>query len=85
MLSLHTSRKILALVGLLAALVPATAWAVELRDAELVAGGEPVLQNGAGTVRLEDLRIGRVGPTVFLPEPARCGSSVPARVSWRCW
>ncbi len=69
MLSLHTSRKILALVGLLAALVPATALGVELRDAELVAGGEPVLQNGSGTVRLEDSRLGRLGPPVFVPEP----------------
>ena len=70
MLSLHTSRKILALVGLMAALVPATALGVELRDAELVAGGEPVLQNGAGTVRFEDARLGRPGPRVlFVPEP----------------
>lgn len=36
--------------------------AVELRDAELVAGGSPVLQNDTGTVRLEDARLGRVGP-----------------------
>ncbi len=56
-------------MGLLAALVPATALAVELRDAELVASGSPVLQNGAGTVRLEDSRLGRLGPPVFVPEP----------------
>ncbi len=68
-MSLRRSRKILALVGLLAALVPASALAVELRDAELVAGGEPVLQNGSGTVRLEDARLGRLGPPVFVPEP----------------
>ena len=55
--------------SLLALLVPNAASAVELRDAELVAGGNPVLQNGAGTVRLEDARLGRVGSTVFVPEP----------------
>ena len=43
--------------------------ATELRDAELVAGGSPVLQNGTGTVRLEDGRLGRLGPLVFVPEP----------------
>jgi hypothetical protein len=42
---------------------------LELRDAELVAGGSPVLQNGAGTVRIEDARLGRLGPAVFVPEP----------------
>jgi hypothetical protein len=56
-------------LSLLALLVTATASAVELRDAELVAGGNPVLQNAGGTVRLEDARLGRVGPTVFVPEP----------------
>lgn len=43
--------------------------AVELRDAEIVAGGSPVLQNGTGTVRLEDPRLGRVGSSVLVPEP----------------
>jgi hypothetical protein len=43
--------------------------AVELRDAELVAGGSPVLQNDTGTVRIEDARLGRLGPPVFVPEP----------------
>jgi len=56
-------------MSLLALLLPATAFGIELRDAELVAGGNSVLQNGAGTVRLEDSRLGRVGPTVFVPEP----------------
>ena len=59
----------LALVGLLVALAAGTASAIELRDAELVAGGSPVLQNGTGTVRLEDARLGRLGPPVFVPEP----------------
>ena len=59
----------LALVGLLVALAAGTASAVELRDAELVAGGSPVLQNDTGTVRLEDARLGRLGPPVFVPEP----------------
>jgi hypothetical protein len=53
-------------VGLLGLLVASGAGAVELRDAELVASGSPVLQNGTGTVRLED---GRLGPPVPLPEP----------------
>jgi hypothetical protein len=43
---------------------------VQLLDAELVAAGSPVLQNGTGTVRLEDARLGRLGPIVFVvPEP----------------
>ena len=58
---------ILALV--LSLLLPSVAAAVELRDGELVAGGSPVLQNGTGTVRLEDARLGRLGPPVFVPEP----------------
>jgi hypothetical protein len=63
----RTAPIILVVVGLLAPLTAATAWAVELRDAELVAAGSPVLQNGTGTVRLEDGRLGR--PAVPLPEP----------------
>ena len=69
MLSLLPLKKILVRVALMALLIPATAGAIELRDAELVAGGNPVLQNGAGTVQLENARLGRVGPTVFVPEP----------------
>lgn len=54
---------------LLAALLfPAAAAAVELHDAELVAGGSPVLRNAGGTVRLEDARLGSLG-TVVVPEP----------------
>ena len=49
--------------------VAGTGSATELHDAELVAGGSPVLQNGAGTLRLEDPRLGRPGPAVFVPEP----------------
>ncbi len=68
MRSLYGLTKILAQVGLLATLVPATAWAVELRGAELVAGGSSVLQNATGSVRLEDPRLGRLAPIV-VPEP----------------
>jgi len=64
----NTLTKFLAQLGMLVALVPGAARAVELRDAELVVGGSPVLQNGAGTVLLEDSRLGRLGP-VFIPEP----------------
>lgn len=60
---------LIAVLGLLAVLAAGTASAVELRDAELVASGSPVLENGAGTVRLEDPRLGRVGPTILVPEP----------------
>ena len=60
---------LIAIVGLAAALAAGTASAIELRDAELVAGGSPVLQNGTGTVRLEDPRLGRVGPLILVPEP----------------
>jgi len=60
---------LIAMAGLVAALAAGTASAVELRDAELVASGSPVLQNGAGTVRLEDSRLGRVGPRILVPEP----------------
>lgn len=63
-------RTLIALVGLLAPLATGTASAVELRDAELVAGGSPVLQNGTGTVRLEDSRLGRPGlSSILVPEP----------------
>jgi hypothetical protein len=58
-----------ALVGFLIPLAAGMASGVELRDAELVPGGSPVLQNGAGTVRLEDARLGRLGPPTFVPEP----------------
>jgi hypothetical protein len=60
---------VLALVGSVGVLPAGTAPAVELRDAELVAGGAPALQKGAGTVRLEDSRRGRPGPPVFVAEP----------------
>lgn len=55
---------------LVSLLLPGATAAVELRDGELVAGGSPVLQNGTGTVRLEDARLGRLGPPVFVPEPS---------------
>ena len=64
---LHSATKILVLTCLLALLLPASAGAVELRDAELVAGGSPVIENGAGTVRLEDGRLGTL--PVPVPEP----------------
>jgi hypothetical protein len=58
----------LALLGALLALGAASA--VELRDAELVAAGSPVLQNAAGTLRLEQGRLDAVGRRVFVvPEP----------------
>ena len=43
---LRSGAKVLSLMSLLALLLPATAVAVELRDAELLAGGNAVLQNG---------------------------------------
>jgi hypothetical protein len=64
---LLAATKILALACLLALFLPANAGAVELRDAELVAGGSPVIENGEGTVRLEDGRLGTV--SVPVPEP----------------
>jgi hypothetical protein len=66
---LRPGAKVLSLVSLMAVLLPATAFAVELRDAELVAGGNAIFQNGLGTVRLEGARLGRVAKTVFVPEP----------------
>jgi hypothetical protein len=52
-------------------LFAASVAAIELRDAELVAGGTPVLQNVSGSVRLLDPRLGRMAPPVlFVPEPA---------------
>ena len=69
MRSPHPATKILVLTCLLALLLPASAGAVELRDAELVAGGSPVIQNGAGTVRLEDGRLGTLPVPVAVPEP----------------
>jgi hypothetical protein len=67
MASLSPTKRILAFACLLALLLPASAGAVELRDAELVAGGSSVLQNGGGTVRLEDGRLGTL--SVPVPEP----------------
>jgi hypothetical protein len=61
--------KILALACLLGLFVPASAGAVELRDAELVAGGSPVLENEARTVRVEDGRLGTLPVPVAVPEP----------------
>jgi len=56
-------------VCLLALLLPASAGAVELRDAELVAGGSSVLENDGSTVRLEDGRLGTLPVPVAVPEP----------------
>ena len=56
-------------LGLLALLVAGTSSAVELRDAELMAGAARTLQNGTGTVRLEDARLGSLSPPIFVPEP----------------
>jgi hypothetical protein len=69
MKSLSPAKRTLALAFLLALLLPASAGAVELRDAELVAGGSSVLQNGGGTVRLEDGRLGTLPVPVAVPEP----------------
>lgn len=66
MLSLRTPFEVLVAVGL-TTFVCASGGAIELRDAGLVSGGAPVLQNGSGTVRLEDGRVGR--PAVPLPAP----------------
>ncbi len=60
---------ILALVGLLAPLAAGTASAVELRDAELVAAGSPVIQNGSGTVQIVDSRMSRLSRGIYIPEP----------------
>jgi len=65
------------LLGLLTALESGTASAVEVRDAEIVAGGFPVLQNGSGTVRLVDARMGRLSPPIFVPEPGVFMQLVP--------
>ena len=70
MLSLGPTLKMLGLLGLLALLVPATAGATELLEAKVTAGAAPVLQNGGGTVRLEQLQVNAVGHrTFFVPEP----------------
>lgn len=58
---------------MLALALPSAASAIELRDANLLAGGNAVLENVGGTIRLEDARLGRVGPTVFVPEPGALG------------
>jgi hypothetical protein len=58
------------------AFLPVAASSIELRDAELVSGGSAVLQDQSGTVRLEDARLGRIGPTTYLPEPGALGALV---------
>lgn len=56
--------------GLLVLLLASSARAATLlRDAELVPAGQPVLENVSGSVRLEDARLGRLAPPVFVPEP----------------
>ena len=77
-LSLHPTTKILSLACLLALFLPTSAGAVELRDAELVAGGLSVLQNGGGTVRLEDGRLGTLPVPVAVPEPGVLWQAVTA-------
>jgi hypothetical protein len=62
-------RVLIALAGLVVLLAAGMGSAIELRDAELSAGGSPVLQNGGGTVRLENLRLGRLAPAIVVPEP----------------
>jgi hypothetical protein len=62
--------KSLVRAGLLCLLLLAGgAAAIELRDAELLAGAERVMQNSAGSVRIVDARLGRIGRLVFVPEP----------------
>jgi len=62
---------------------------IELRDAELVAAGTPVMQDAAGSVRLEDGRLGRLGPTILVPEPDAfwmlgCGGGFLVLLGQRC-
>ena len=57
------------LVALFFAAAGAVGAATKLLDSELVASDSPVLQNVSGTVRIEDSRLGRLGPPVFVPEP----------------
>ena len=60
----------LGLLGLLALLLPATAGATELLEAQVSAGAAPVLQNAGGTVRLEQAQVSATDhPTFFVPEP----------------
>ncbi len=47
--------------------------AVELRDGLLVSAGSAVLENEAGSIRLENGQLGGLGPKVVVPEP---GSNV---------
>lgn len=68
--SLRWGPTLTAALSLSTLLAVGTSSATELRDAELVAGGSPALLNGTGTVRLEDARLGRIGPAaLILPEP----------------
>jgi hypothetical protein len=60
---------VLAFVGTLDVLSAGPASSVELRDAELIAGGSPVLRNDTGAVRLEDSRFSRLGALAFVREP----------------
>ena len=55
-------------IALLIALAGAAS-AVEVIDAELIPSGSSMLQNGSDTIRIEDSRLGRLAPPVFVPEP----------------
>ena len=57
-------------IALLIALAGAAS-AVEVVDAELIPSGSSMLQNGSDTIRIEDSRLGRLGPPPFVsvPEP----------------
>lgn len=66
----RTHKSNLAAIALLWALsFPVAAGGVELRKAALLPAGQPVLQNGSGTIRMIDAHFGTVGRSVFVPEP----------------
>ncbi len=52
-----------------AAGIPYTAAAATLVNSEFVASGSAVLENGSGTLRIEDSRLGGHSTPMFVPEP----------------
>jgi len=77
---LHGVLALTAALSLATVLAAATASATELLEGRVTAGAETVLQNGGGTLRLEQPQLDATDrPTFFVPEPgalAQLGSGL---------
>ena len=68
--SLRWGLALAAALSLVTVLGAGTASATDLREGKLAAGAAPVLQNGGGTLRIEQPRLDASGRPIFVvPEP----------------